>query len=189
MIAQFHHVTASIKLNNPEQCHIYQDLQLSTMSYYQKESEQDEMSPVKRICVFEHSVMTNFNCACPAIQLGQGFGFLFEGSSWFTACMSKQRMVLARLRKCAGWPEPSLLAQAISTKFAWHGPIIRIIYKESSKKKNNQKSIKSSCPITRNWLSQKVISTTFEDDDLNLTQSHNNNENYHNEDYTEASIS
>ena len=25
------------------------------------------MSPVKRICVFEHSVMTNFNCACPAI--------------------------------------------------------------------------------------------------------------------------
>ena len=27
------------------------------------------MSPVKRICVFEHSVMTNFNCACPAIQM------------------------------------------------------------------------------------------------------------------------
>ena len=31
---------------------------------------------VKRICVFEHSVMTNFNCACPAIQRGQGSGFL-----------------------------------------------------------------------------------------------------------------
>ena len=43
------------------------------------------MSPVKRICVFEHSVMTNFNCACPAIQLGQGSGFLSEGSSWLTA--------------------------------------------------------------------------------------------------------
>ena len=28
------------------------------------------LSPVKRICVFEHSVMTNFNCACPAIQRG-----------------------------------------------------------------------------------------------------------------------
>ena len=28
------------------------------------------MSPVKRICVFEHSAMTNFNCACPAIQRG-----------------------------------------------------------------------------------------------------------------------
>ena len=28
------------------------------------------MSGVKRICVFEHSVMTKFNCACPAIQRG-----------------------------------------------------------------------------------------------------------------------
>ena len=49
------------------------------------------MGPVKRICVFEHSVMTNFNCACPAIQLGQWSGFLSQGSSWFTACMSEQR--------------------------------------------------------------------------------------------------
>ena len=39
------------------------------------------MNPVKRICVFEHSVITNFNCACPAIQRGQGSGFLSEGSS------------------------------------------------------------------------------------------------------------
>ena len=30
--------------------------------------------------------------------------------------------VLARLRGCAGSPEPSLLAQTISTKFAWRGP-------------------------------------------------------------------
>ena len=30
--------------------------------------------------------------------------------------------VLARLRKCAGSPEPSLLALAISIKFAWRGP-------------------------------------------------------------------
>ena len=28
------------------------------------------MGRVKRICVFEHSLMTNFNCACPAIQRG-----------------------------------------------------------------------------------------------------------------------
>ena len=49
------------------------------------------MGPVKRICVFEHSVMTSFNCACPAIQRGQGSGFLSEGSSWLTACMSEQR--------------------------------------------------------------------------------------------------
>ena len=39
------------------------------------------IGPVKRICVFEHSVITNFNCACPAIQRGQGSGFLSEGSS------------------------------------------------------------------------------------------------------------
>ena len=50
-----------------------------------------DMSPVKRICVFEHSVMTNFNCACPASQRGQGSGFLSEGSSWLTTCMSEQR--------------------------------------------------------------------------------------------------
>ena len=49
------------------------------------------MSPVKRICVFEHSVITNFNCVCPASQRGQGSGFLSEGSSWLTACMSEQR--------------------------------------------------------------------------------------------------
>ena len=46
---------------------------------------------VKRIYVFEHSVMTNFNCACPAIKRGQGSGFLSGGSSWLTACMSEQR--------------------------------------------------------------------------------------------------
>ena len=39
------------------------------------------LGPVKRICVFEHSVMTNFNCVCPAIQRDQGSGFLSEGSS------------------------------------------------------------------------------------------------------------
>ena len=39
------------------------------------------LSPVKRICVFEHSVIANFNCACPAIQRGQGSGFLPEGSA------------------------------------------------------------------------------------------------------------
>ena len=63
---------------------------------------------VKRICVFEHSVMTNFNCACPAIQRGQGSGFLSEGSSWLTAYMSEQRRFW---RDCA-----------INTKFAWRGP-------------------------------------------------------------------
>ena len=31
---------------------------------------QVQLGPVKRIFVCEHSVMTNFNCACPAIQRG-----------------------------------------------------------------------------------------------------------------------
>ena len=51
------------------------------------------MSPVKRICVFEHSVITNFNCPCPAIQRGQGSGFLSEGSSWFTACIGDKYQI------------------------------------------------------------------------------------------------
>ena len=42
------------------------------------------------ICVFEHSVMTSFNCACPDIQRSQGSGFLLEASSWVTACLSEQ---------------------------------------------------------------------------------------------------
>ena len=36
------------------------------------------MSRVKRICVFEHSIMTNFNCACPAIQWGRGLAFYLK---------------------------------------------------------------------------------------------------------------
>ena len=40
-----------------------------------------------------------------------------------THCMYERAAeVLARLRRCAGSPEPSLLAYAISTKFAWRGP-------------------------------------------------------------------
>ena len=41
-----------------------------------------------------------------------------------THCLyERAAKVLARLRGCAGSPEPSLLAYAISTKFAWRGPI------------------------------------------------------------------
>ena len=53
--------------------------------------------------------MTNFNCPCPAIQRGQGSGFLSEGSSGFTACMSEQRRFW---RDC------------VDAKFAWRGPFI-----------------------------------------------------------------
>ena len=80
------------------------------------------LSPAKRICVFEHSVMTNFNCACPAIQRGQGSGFLSEGSSWLTACMSEQRRFW---RDCADAQARLNLRcshRRISTKFASRGP-------------------------------------------------------------------
>ena len=49
----------------------------------------NQMGRVKRICVFEHSVMTNFDCACLAIQRGQESGSLSEGSSSLNACMSE----------------------------------------------------------------------------------------------------
>ena len=32
----------------------------------------------KRICVFEHSVMINFNCACPAIQRARDLAFCLK---------------------------------------------------------------------------------------------------------------
>ena len=61
------------------------------------------VEPFKQICVFQHSVMTNFNRAYPAIQRGQGSGVLSEGSSWFTACMSEQQSSgeTARMRRLA----------------------------------------------------------------------------------------
>ena len=54
---------------------------LIAMPYFLLVNSSEYVGHVKRICAFEHSVMTNFNCACPAIQRGQGSGFLSEGSS------------------------------------------------------------------------------------------------------------
>ena len=43
-----------------------------------------------------------------------------------TQCLYERAAeVLARLRECAGSPEPSLLAYAVSTKFAWRGPRLK----------------------------------------------------------------
>ena len=52
--------------------------------------------------------MTNFNCVCPAIQRGQGSGFMSEGSSGLTACMSENggSGATARMRKLA-WTFPA----------------------------------------------------------------------------------
>ena len=55
------------------------------------------LSHVKQICVFEHSVMTNCNCACPAIQRGQGSGFLtarMRRLAWtFAACIDDKYQI------------------------------------------------------------------------------------------------
>ena len=76
------------------------------------------MGSFKQICVFEHSVMTNFNRTYPAIQKGQGSGFLSESSSWLPACMSEQRGSgeNARMRRLA-W----IFAARIGDKYQIHG--------------------------------------------------------------------
>ena len=63
---------------------------------------------VKRFCVFEHSVMTNFNCM-PSHSEVPGI-WLSVWRFLLTHCLYEQAAeVLARLRGCAGSPEPSLL--------------------------------------------------------------------------------
>ena len=68
------------------------NVKISVIGFGEVNNIVSHLGRAKRICVFEHSIMTNFNCACPAIQRGQGSGFLSEGSSWLTAFMSGQRM-------------------------------------------------------------------------------------------------
>ena len=78
----------------------------------------DYMSRAKRICVFEHSVMTNFNCACPAynackVQHIFSFksfiiSFIWAASSEFdTYHLCEPRRFR---RACAPAPEPPILA-------------------------------------------------------------------------------
>ena len=66
------------------------------------------MSPVKRICVFEHSVMTNFNCACPAIQRARDLAFCLKVplDSLFVWASSEGSGETARMRRLA-WTFPS----------------------------------------------------------------------------------
>ena len=61
------------------------------------------MSPVKQICVFEHSVMTNFNCACPDIQRGRDLAFCLKVplDSLFVWASSEGSGETARMRRLA----------------------------------------------------------------------------------------
>ena len=49
----------------------------------------NHLSPVKRICVFEHSVMTILTAHAQPFRGARDLA-LSEGSSWLAACMSKQ---------------------------------------------------------------------------------------------------
>ena len=59
------------------------------------------MSPVKQICVFEHSGMTNFNCACPAIQRDLAFCLKVPLDSLLVWASSEGSGETARMRRLA----------------------------------------------------------------------------------------
>ena len=61
------------------------------------------VSPVKRICVFEHSVMTNFNCACPANQRARDLVFCLKVplDSLLVGASSEGSGETARMRRLA----------------------------------------------------------------------------------------
>ena len=88
------------------------------------------MSPVKRICVFEHSVMTVFNCACPVIQRAQWSGFLSEGSSSLTARIGDKyqiRLTRSKWRKLTiNYPQiPSLSVSLLQKPGMALFPVLR----------------------------------------------------------------
>ena len=82
----------------------------------------DKMSPVKRIVCLRAFRHDKFQLRMPSHLEGPGI-WLSVWRFLLTHCLyERAAKVLARLRGCAGSPEPSLLAKAISTKFAWRGP-------------------------------------------------------------------
>ena len=60
----------------------------------------------------------------PSHSEGPGTWFSVWRFLWNHCLYERAAKVLTRLRGCAGSPEPSLLAYAISTKFAWCSPIL-----------------------------------------------------------------
>ena len=70
------------------------------------------LSHALRIWYFSSSVNSFFKVACAAIQWGWMSDFLSDTST--TSCMRIAK-ALARLRGCAGSPEPSLVTYVIST--------------------------------------------------------------------------
>ena len=78
-----------------------------------------------RLCYFSSSVNSFFKHTCAAIQWGYKSDFSSDPSSTFILHVSEQRTAkaLARLRGCAGSPEPSLFDFVLSTIISWTGSI------------------------------------------------------------------
>ena len=88
----------------------------------------------------------------PSHSEGPGIWF----SVWrflLTHCLyERAAKVLARLRECAGSPEPSLLAFAISTKFAWRGPFEKCCFLWTNKAGHSSSICTiSSCSSPQYW--------------------------------------
>ena len=74
-----------------------------------------------RIWHFSPSVNSFFKRACATIQWGQTSDFFIGPFVYFHTTRVQIVKALARLRKCAGSPEPSLVAYVIRTIISWAG--------------------------------------------------------------------
>ena len=74
-----------------------------------------------RLWYFSSSVNSFFKRACAAVQLGLDVWFLVGPFVYFHTLCVRTAKALARLRGCAGSPEPSLVAFVVSTIISWAG--------------------------------------------------------------------
>ena len=92
-----------------------------------------------RLWYFSSSVNSFFKRACAATQWGRDVWFLVGLFVYcYTSCVRTAK-ALTRLRRCAGSPEPSLVAYVISTIISW--PSSNVV----SKTRYNKKALR---PVT-----------------------------------------
>ena len=90
------------------------------LCFWKEKRKIPQMSHLTRLWHFSSSVNSFLKCACAAIQWGKMSDFLLDPSS--TSILHvRPAKALARLHKCAGLPEPSLVAFVISTIISWAG--------------------------------------------------------------------
>ena len=79
------------------------------------------LSHLMRLWLFSASVNSFLKRACAAIQWGSMSDFWTDSFVDFHSSSVRTAKALARLRGCAGSPEPSLVAYTISTIISWVG--------------------------------------------------------------------